>query len=227
MGMIVTKIHTIFRFKQSRWLAPYIDFNTKKRMIASKEKKPAENLYKLANNSYYGKTIENIRERINLDFIPKDNKKEIINRQSKLSFKGIMMKLDEINVYKFNKECIEFSKPIYLGYTVLELSKLIMYEFYYDKFQPYWGEDNLKLLYADTDSMILAIKTPDLIKDLEYFKEDFDFANLHKDHLLYDPKNDKVIGKMKIETGPCIYIDEFVALRRKSKSYSYIVPDGS
>ena len=119
-------------------------------MIASKEKnKPAENLYKLANNSYYGKTIENIRERINLDFIPKDNKKEIINRQSKLSFKGIMMKLNKINVYKFNKECIEFSKPIYLGYTVLELSKLIMYEFYYDKFQPYWGEDNLKLSYCN------------------------------------------------------------------------------
>ena len=243
MGMIVTKIHTIFRFKQSRWLAPYIDFNTKKRMIASKEKnKPAENLYKLANNSYYGKTIENIRERINLDFIPKDNTKEIINRQSKLSFKGIMMKLNEINVYKFNKECIEFSKPIYLGYTVLELSKLIMYEFYYDKFQPYWCENNLTGLYFDTDSMILAIKTPDLEKDLFYFKDDFDFGNLNgifpegtlaegvegpqpkgfkPPHPLYDPIHDKVIGKMKIETGPDIYIDEFVALRSKSYSYSY------
>ena len=69
--------------------------------------------------------------------------------------------------------------------------------------------------------MILAIKTPDLEKDLEYFKEDFDFANLNKNHPLYNPKNDKVIGKMKIETGPCIYIDEFVALRSKSYSYSY------
>ena len=94
-----------------------------------------------------------------------------------------------------------------------------MYEFYYDKFQPYWHQENLKLLYADTDSMILSIKTQDIEKDLEYFKDDFDFSNLK--HRLYDPIHEKVIGKMKIETDKAIYLDEFIALRSKSYSYSY------
>ena len=73
----------------------------------------------------------------------------------------------------------------------------------------------------DTDSFILSIKTTDLIKDLEYFKDDFDYSELDKNHQLYDPTNKKVIGKMKIETSPVLEIDRFVALRSKSYSYSY------
>ena len=61
----------------------------------------------------------------------------------------------------------------------------------------------------------------DLIKDLEYFKDDFDFSELDKNHKLYNPINKKVIGKMKIETSPIIELTEFIALRSKSYSYSY------
>ena len=73
----------------------------------------------------------------------------------------------------------------------------------------------------DTDSFILSIKTGDLIKDLEYFKDDFDFSELNENHELYDSINKKVIGKMKIETSPIIELDNFVALRSKSYSFSY------
>ena len=73
----------------------------------------------------------------------------------------------------------------------------------------------------DTDSFILSIKTGDLINDLEYFKDDFDFSELDENHELYDTINKKVIGKMKIETSPFIELDNVVALRSESYSFSY------
>ena len=90
-----------------------------------------------------------------------------------------------------------------MGFSVLELSKLLMYEFYYHKLKPYYNTD-VKLHYMDTDSFILSIKTGDLINDLEYFKVDFDFSELDENHELYNSINKKVIGKMKIETSPII-----------------------
>ena len=95
-----------------------------------------------------------------------------------------------------------------------------MYEFYYHKLQPYYNTD-VKLHYMDTDSFILSIKTEDLINDLKYFKDDFDFSELDENHELYNSINKKVIGKMKIETSPIIELDNFIALRSKSYSFSY------
>ena len=73
----------------------------------------------------------------------------------------------------------------------------------------------------DTDSFILIIKNTNLSIDLEYFKDDFDFSELVKSHELYDTINQKVIGKMKIETSPFFKLDNFVALRSKSYSFTY------
>ena len=218
IGMKVTKIHTIYRFKQSLWLEKYINHNTQKRTKAKTNFE--KDLYKLMNNAFFGKTMENVRDRTNLEFIPHTNIDQIIKRQSKLSFKGIVNHYSEFSIYKFDKEKVIFDKPIYLGFSVLELSKLLMYEFYYHKLQPYYG-DKIKLHYMDTDSFILSIKTGDLINDLEYFKDDFDFSELDPSHELYNSINKKVIGKMKIETSPIIELDNFVALRSKSYSFSY------
>ena len=130
------------------------------------------------------------------------------------------MHYSTFSLYKFDKEKTVFDKPIYLGFSVLELSKLLMYELYYHKLQPYY-KNNVKLHYMDTDSFILSIKTGDLIKDLEYFKNDFDFSELDEKHELYDTNNKKVIGEMKIETSPITELDNFVALRSKLYSFSY------
>ena len=222
LGMKVTKIHTIYRFKQSLWLEKYINHNTQKRAKAKTNFE--KDLYKLMNNAFFGKTMENVRDRTNLEFIPHTNIDQIIKRQSKLSFKGIVNHYSEFSVYKFDKEKVIFDKPIYLGFSVLELSKLLMYEFYYHKLQPYYSsrsDASVKLHYMDTDSFILSIKTGDLINDLEYFKDDFDFSELDPSHELYNSVNKKVIGKMKIETSPIIELDNFVALRSKSYSFSY------
>ena len=116
-------------------------------------------------------------------------------------------------------------KPIYLGFSVLELSKLLMYETFYDKLQPYFGHENMQLLYMDTDSFVLNVSTKDIIKDLKNLEDLFDFNNLDKNHKLFSNKNKKVIGKFKIETPKNIWIDEFVALR--SKMYAFKCGDDS
>ena len=218
LGMKVTKIHMIYRFKQSLWLEQYINHNTQKRTKAKTNFE--KDLYKLMNNAFFGKTMENVRERVNLEIIPQTNIDQRINRQSKLSFKGIVNHYSEFSVYKFDKAKVIFDKPIYLGFSVLELSKLLMYEFYYHKLKPYYNSKT-KLHYMDTDSFILSIKTEDLINDLEYFKDDFDFSELDPSHELYNSINKKVIGKMKIGTSPIIELDNFEALRSKSYSFSY------
>ena len=125
-------------------------------------------------------------------------------------------------MYKFDKEKTVFDKPIYLGFTVLELSKLLMYEFDYNKLQPYWKQSK-QLHYKDTDSFILSFDTShqELINFLQQNKEEFDFSELHPSDELYDPINKKVIGKMKIETSPVLVLDTFTALRSKSYSFSY------
>ena len=129
-------------------------------------------------------------------------------------------------MYKFDKEKTVLDKPIYLGFTVLELSKLLMYEFYYNKLQPYWKQ-SIQLHYMDTDSFILSFDTnhQELINFLQENKDEFDFSELHLSDELYDPINEKVIGKMKIETSPVLVLDTFTALRSKSYSFSYNSPN--
>ena len=219
-GMKVTKIHTIYKFKQSPWLGKYIDHNTQKRTVAKTNFE--KDLYKLMNNAFFGKTMENVRDRTNLEFIDHSQIDQIIKRQSKLSFKGIVDHYSKFSVYKFDKEKTVFDKPIYLGFTVLELSKLLMYEFYYNKLQPYW-QNKIHLHYMDTDSFILSFDTnhQELINFLQENKDEFDFSELDKSHELYNPINKKVIGKMKIETSPVLVLDTFTALRSKSYSFSY------
>ena len=99
----------------------------------------------------------------------------------------------------------------------MELSKLLMYEWYYDKIQPYFGEDNLELHYLDTDSFIFSFKPiKSLIEDLKHFKDDYDFSDLDPSLELYSKDNKKVIGKMKLETLPELDLYEAVFLRSKS-----------
>ena len=220
MGIKVTKIHSLWRFKQSLWLEKYINHNTRKRTKAKTNFE--KDLYKLMNNAFFGKTMENVSERVNLEFIDHTQIDQIIKRQFKLSFKGIMDHYSKFSVYKFDKEKVVFDKSIYSGFSVLELSKLLRYEFYYFTLEPHW-QNKVQLHYMDTESFVLSFDTQleNLIEFLNQNKDEFDFSELDPSHELYDPINKKVIGKMKIETSPVLVLDNFVALRSKSYAYSY------
>ena len=223
-GIKILNVHTVYKFKLSPWLTKYIKYNTEQRKKAKTEFE--KHFYKLMNNSFYGKTIENIGKRLNLDLKDKSDIHRILNRQSKLSFDDKIAEYEKFNLYTFNKETIKFTKPIYVGFSVLDLSKLLMYEWSYDKMQPYFREDILELHYLDTDSFIFSFKPiKSLIEDLKHFKEDFDFSDLDPSHELYSEVNNKVIGKMKLETAPELDLDEAVFLR--SKSYSLNIKQNS
>ena len=215
-GMVVDKIHNIISFKQSRWLEKYINFNTQKRNQAKNDFE--KDFYKLLNNAFYGKTMENVRNRLKIKFIKKDDYREIIKQQSKLTFNGIHKSYDNCDSYTFKQNEVLMDKPIYLGFAVLELSKLHMYETYYDVLQAYFRLENIQLHYMDCDSFVLSIETENIINDLKNLEDIFDFSNLNKNHKLFSNKNKK-IGKFKIETPDNIWIDEFIALR--SKCYAF------
>ena len=126
---------------------------------------------------------------------------------------------------------VKMNKPVYLRLSILEISKTLMYEFWYDYMKPKYG-DNVKLCYIDTDSFIMHIKTEDFYKDLANDVEKrFDTSNYEVNRPLPTGKNKKVIGLMKDELGGKI-MTEFVALRLmtefvalRPKTYSYLTDD--
>ena len=222
-GMVVERIHEIISFKQSTWLEGYISFNTQKRNKAKNDFE--KDFSKLLVNAAFGKFLENVRNRLGLELIKKDDIKKIIKQQSKLTFNGIQKSYENYDSYIFKKNEVVMDKAIYVGFAILELSKLHMYETYYDTLQPYFGQENLQLHYIDFDGMILSMRTENIIKDLKNLEDIFDFSNLDENHELYSEKNKKVIGKFKIETPKNIWIDEFVCLR--SKAYSFKCKDNN
>ena len=224
-GTRFVKVQTVYELKQSPWLAKYIECYTEQRKKAKTDFE--KHFYKLMTNSFYGKTIENIRKRLNLDLIDKSDTHRILNRQSKLCFDDKVAEKEKFNLYSFNKETSNFTKPIYVRFCVIELSKLLMYEWYYDKMRPYFFvEGNLQLHNLDTDSFIFSFKPiKSLIEYLKHFREDFDFSDLDPSHELYSEANHKVIGKMKLETAPELDLDEAVFLG--SKSYSLNIKQNS
>ena len=101
-----------------------------------------------------------------------------------MTFNGIHKSYENCDSYTFKQNEVLMDKPICLGFTVLELSKLLMYEIYDDKLQPYFGQENIQLHYMDTDSFVLSVNTKDIIKDLKNLEDIFDFINLDKNHEL-------------------------------------------
>ena len=149
-GMIVDKIHEIISFKQRMWLEKYISFITQKRKTA--ENGFQKEFYNLLNKAFYGKMMENARNRLQLEFIKKVEYKKIAKHQSKLLFNGTHKSHETCDSYSFEQTEVKMDKPIYLGLAVLELSKLLIYETYYDKLKPYFGQENKQLHYMDSDS---------------------------------------------------------------------------
>ena len=179
MGMIISKVHRIVSFDQSPWLAKYIDYNTKKRAEADSDF--MKDYHKILICSFFGKTMEDVRNRIKVEF-KNTNKRKILKFQSRLDFNGIHKSYQDYDSYTFKSNVVKMEKPIYLGFCILELSKLLMYEAYYDKLQKYFGVDGIQIHYQDTDAFIMSIKTTDIVNDLSNLQEQykmFDFSNIN------------------------------------------------
>ena len=190
-----------------------IKFKTQKKNRAKNEFE--KDFYKVLNNAFYRKTMGNERNRLRLEFIKKDDAKDITKQQSKLTFNGIHKSYENCDSYTLKQKEVSKDKPIYLGFTVLEICKLHLYETYYDIIQPHFGKKYLHLHYKDTDSFILGVNTKDTIRDLKKLEDIFDFSSIDQNRELFRNKNKRVIGKVKNETPKNIWIVEFVCPRSK------------
>lgn len=220
LGMKITKINKIISFNQSKWLSDYIISNTNMRAKSKSDFK--KDFYKLMNNAVFGKTMENVRNHVNYALINDENKIAFqVNKP--LYSKPADIFNDEFIGLSSKNHIVKLDKPIAVGFAILELSKVLMYDFHYNTIKNKYN-DKAKLLMTDTDSLVYEIETEDVYKDFEPIKDKFDTANFPKDHPLYNIENDKKIGKFKFETG-FNQIKEFVGLR--AKMYSFIVNKNS
>ena len=216
LGLKVTKVHRTISFEESAWLKKYINFNTEQRKKAKTNFE--KDLWKLMNNAFYGKTMENIRGRNELKLSSDYN--EIKKSINKPNFKNSIIFNENFVGIINNVTSLKFDKPIYLGMCILDYSKLLMYQFYYDVVNELWKKN--ELVASDTDSIFLSIKTKDIYEDLKQIQDYLDTSGYPEDHPLHSQKNKKVIGKFKDELHGKI-MNEIVFLR--SKAYSFRMND--
>ena len=164
-------------------------------------------------NSVFGKTMENLRKILNVELT--NNERDYIRYVSKPSFfSHKIFNKNFVAIHKI-KPVLILNKPIYVGFSILDLSKLLMYEFHYNYIK---SKFDAKLLFSDKDRLVYEIKTEDVYEDFYSDKNLFEFSDYPLDLKFFDPVNKKFIGKMKDK------ISEFVRL--KSKMYSLISVNG-
>ena len=190
------RIHRAIESDQSPWLKTYIDFNTQLRTAATNDF--GKDFFKLMNNSVFGKTMENIRKHRNIKLVTTEEK--YLHMVMKPNFKSEVLSAENLMGCEMGKIKVVKNKPVYLGQVILDLSKIVMYEFHYDYMIPKYG-DRLKLCYMDTDSLVYDIKTEDFYEDIANDVEArFDTSGYSKTDFrpLLIGLNKKVIGLMKM-----------------------------
>ena len=161
MGMQIKRVHRVLKFRQRPWLKRYIDYNTNCRAHSKSDFE--KNFYKLMNNSVFGKTQENLRKRVRVEIITRP---EIAaKRISNASFRRSKILREDLVVIQSAITTLKLNKPLYVGFSVLDLSKLLMYNFHYDKMLPIY-QNRIELCFTDTDSLIYEAQTDDIYKDM-------------------------------------------------------------
>ena len=212
----------IIKFNQEACLKSYIDVNTKLRAEAKNEFE--KDFFKLMNNYTFGKTMENVRKHRDIKLVTTEERRnKLISEPNYHTAKHFSENLLAIEMKKTK---VKMNKPVYLGMSILDISKTLMYEFWYEYIKPKYKE-KAKLCYMDTDSFVINIFTEDFFEDINNDIERwFDTSNYDKNDKrpLKTGINKKVIGMFKDELGGKI-MKEFCAPR--AKTYSYLKDDDS
>ena len=147
------------------------------------------------NNAVFGKTMENVRKHRDIKFVATERRNYLV---SEPNYHATKFFTKNLLAMEMKKKEILMNKPVYLGLSILELSKISMYEFWYDYAKLKHGE-KAKLCYMDTDSFIVYIKTDDIYKDIaEDVETRFDTSNYKLKRPLPKGKNKKVIGLIRV-----------------------------
>ena len=142
------------------------------------------------NNAVFGKTMKNIRKHGDIKLVTTDKKRnKLVAEPNYHTMKYIS---EDLSIIEMNKTKVKMNNPIYLGLSILDISKILMYEFWYDYMKPKYN-DNVKLCYMDTDSFVMNIKMNDFYKDISNdVDKRFDISNYEVDRPLSTGKNKKV-----------------------------------
>ena len=224
-GLEMTKIHRGVKYRESTFLKNYIDSNTVSRTAAKNDFE--KDFFKLMNNAVFGKTMENVRKRCSVTIVNGTEPKKVGKLIAKPNFKSaFVFENSNLVSMRMGKSTVKLNKPVYLAQAILDVSKVLMYDFHYDYVKLKYG-DRAKLLFTDTDSLCYEIETEDFYKDISPDVEKmFDTSNFPKTRPsgISSGKNKKVIGLFKDEEGGQI-ISEFCGLR--SKCYATKMYEGS
>lgn len=215
-GLVLRKIHRAIKFNQSKWLEPYIRLNTEQRTIATNDFE--KNLYKLMSNAVYGKTMENLRMRADIKLKSYwHGRYGAAELFAQPHFKRMKIFGPELVAVEMDQIELKMDKPIVVGMSVLDISKVVMCEFHYEYMKPKYA-DNVEVLYTDTDSFIYKILCDDFYAEMKEDIHKYDTSDYADSNVYGMPRaNKKVPGLMKDENnGSCM--TEFVGLR--SKMYS-------
>ena len=190
-------IQRIIEFNQEAWLKPYIDMNTELRKAAKNDFE--KDLFKLMTNSVFGKTMENIRKHRDNKLVTTDKKRSKL--VSEPNYHTINLISEDLSIIEMKKTKVKMNRPIYLGLSILEISKTLMYDFWHDYMKLKY-DNKVKLCYMDTDRFIMNIKTNDFYENIASDVENrFDTSNYEVNRSLPIGKDKKVIGLMKDELG--------------------------
>ena len=163
-GMRLKKVHRVIEFDQEPWMEPYIRMNTEFRKQAKSDFET--DFYKLMNNSVFGKTMENLRNRVDVKIVRDWETDKICKLLSSPSFDRHTFFGNDMAGIHMHKPKLVLNKPVYTGMTILENSKILMYDFFHNHLKARYGH-KCELVYTDTDSLILDIKTEDVYKDMQ------------------------------------------------------------
>ena len=217
-GLKLTKAHRAIEFRQEAWLKPYMNMNAELRMQAKNDFK--KDFFKLMNNSVFGKTVENVRNRRDIKLVTTNKQRSKFATEPNYHSTKYISK--DLLIMEMKKLVVKMNRPIYLGQEILDISKTLMYEFWYDYIKPKYG-DKARLCYMDTDSFY--IKTEDFYKDIaKDVNKWFDTSEYDKKNKrpLTIGVNKKVIAMFKDELNGKIMKD-FCALR--AKRYAFLWDD--
>ena len=163
--LILKKVHRVIQFNQKVWLKEYIHMNTELRELAKNDFE--KNFFKLMNNSVTGKTMENIRKHRDIKLVTTDKRRNrLVSESNYHTTKYVSENLLAIEMKKIK---VKINKPVYLGLSILEIGKTLMYEFWYDYIKPKY-QNKAELCCLDTGSFIINIKTDfheDIANDVE------------------------------------------------------------
>ena len=196
--------------------------NTKLRKEAKNEFE--KDFFKLMNNSVFGKTMENVRKHRDIKLVTTEKRR--IKLVSEPNYHTTKQFSENLIAIEMKKAKVKMNKPLYLGMSILDISKTLMYEFWYDYLKPKYN-DKAKLCYMDTDSFVINIFTEDFFEDINNDVERwFDTSNYDENDKrpLQIGVNKKVIGMFKDKLDGKI-MKEFCALR--AKTYAYLMENDS